>query len=399
MLPWLLWVGLFAGTSLGQSMFTQGQKWQIILTGQPDMTKSPLPPTDAPVWDIDLFDNDLATITALKAQGKVVICYFSAGTWEDWRDDAKDFPAADIGKVLPEWPNEKWIRTGSAKIRDIMAKRIKIAADKGCDALDPDNTDGYQNDNGLNLKNTDLIDYMRWLQKNASAYGMKIGLKNSLDILNTVAPIMDFAVNEQCAQLTECFAYNQFLASGKPVFHIEYPSKLNPVPDAEKRNFCNNNSTGVNGMSTVLKNLTLNGLTIYCDGSQVDTPTKGGTGPGRPPRPTSRPTSMPTSRPTSRPTSMPPSIPPNPSTTSTSRPPTSTPGNGGGGGCRQKHWDQCGGQDWKGCTVCEVGYTTFSVPRLVNAFVSLTPAFNLAVPLSMPGSIAAMVLPVSMKVS
>lgn len=104
------------------------------------MSKMPLAPTDAPVWDIDLFDNPASTMATLKASGKIVICYFSAGTAEDWRDDYRDFAAADLGKVLPEWPNEKWIRTGSQSIRNIIAKRIKLAADKGCDAIDPDNT-------------------------------------------------------------------------------------------------------------------------------------------------------------------------------------------------------------------------------------------------------------------
>jgi hypothetical protein len=140
MLPWVLYAVLLVSPAVGEVTFSRGQKFQIILTGTPDTSRSPLPPIDAPVWDVDLFDNDAATIKALKASGKIVICYFSAGTWEDWRDDAKDFPAADLGKVLPEWPNEKWIRTGSTKIRDIMAKRIKIGADKGCDAIDPDNT-------------------------------------------------------------------------------------------------------------------------------------------------------------------------------------------------------------------------------------------------------------------
>lgn len=159
MLAPLLWAALFVTPSWAQSQFIRGQKWQIVLTGVPDVSKSPLPPTDAPVWDIDLFDSDAATIAALKAAGKIVICYFSAGgifsnvdievflsltcsnsgTVEDWRADAKDFPSGDVGKVLPEWPNEKWIRTGSTKVRDIMASRIKLAGDKGCDAIDPDN--------------------------------------------------------------------------------------------------------------------------------------------------------------------------------------------------------------------------------------------------------------------
>ena len=79
MLTSLLWATLFAAPSWAQSPFAAGQKWQIVLTGVPDTTKSPLPPTDAPVWDIDLFDSDASTIAALQASGKIVICYFSAG--------------------------------------------------------------------------------------------------------------------------------------------------------------------------------------------------------------------------------------------------------------------------------------------------------------------------------
>lgn len=144
MLCRVFWAALLASSlSSAQVQFQKGQKWQIILGGVPDVSKAPLPPTDAVVWDVDLFDNDAASIKTLKATGDIVICYFSAGTVEDWRDDVKDFPGADVGKVLPEWPNEKWIRTGSSKVRDIMAKRIKIAGDKGCDAIDPDNVGTY----------------------------------------------------------------------------------------------------------------------------------------------------------------------------------------------------------------------------------------------------------------
>ncbi|KAF2847813.1 carbohydrate-binding module family 1 protein [Plenodomus tracheiphilus IPT5] len=346
--------------------FSRGQKFQIVLLGVPDVSKMPLAPTDAPVWDIDLFDSPASTITSLKTSGKNVICYFSAGTGEDWRDDYKDFSSADLGKVLPQWPNEKWIRTGSPQIRKIMAKRIKLAADKGCDAIDPDNTDGYQNDNGLNLKNTDAVAYMRWMHDEAAKYGMQIGLKNSLDILNDVSSFVDFAVNEQCAQLGECSTYANFLASGKPVFQIEYPQPLN----AQAVNGVSCKGPSVAGLSTILKDLTLNGIAYYCDGSYVNTPTVGGTSPPRPslpPKPsTTRPIPTPprsSSIPLKPSTSTPrPSTTPRPTPTktpsatlSTSRP-TSTPG-GGGGGCRAKHWDQCGGNNWKGCTVCEAGFT------------------------------------------
>jgi hypothetical protein len=192
---------------------------------------------------------------------------------------------------------------------------------------------------------------MRWMQKEAAKHNMKIGLKNSLDIIADLAPIMDFAVNEQCAALSECGAYAPMLALNKPVFHIEYPNPLN----AQAANGVSCKGLGVLGTDTILKDLKLNGLTYYCDGSFVDTPTIGGTSPPRPPQPSPRPSST-------RPGVPSPSLTRSSTTlrlsktSSTARPPTSTPG--GGGGCRSKHWDQCGGNDWKGCTVCEVSEIT-----------------------------------------
>jgi len=51
------------------------------------------------------------------------------------------------------YPDEQWnewwldIKTPSCveNIREIMSARIKTAKDKGCDAVDPDNMDGYAN--------------------------------------------------------------------------------------------------------------------------------------------------------------------------------------------------------------------------------------------------------------
>jgi hypothetical protein len=196
---------------------------------------------------------------------------------------------------------------------------------------------------------------MRFLRTEALKYNMQIGLKNSLDILADVSTFVDFAVNEQCAQLGECQTYANFLALNKPVFHIEYPQPLN----AQAVNGPSCNGVGVVGLSTILKTLQLDGITYYCDGSFADTPTVGGTRPpkpSQPPKPSSTrpiPTSQSSARSstTERPITTPrPTT--TPSRTSSTQRPTSTPG--GGGGCRSKHWDQCGGQNWNGCTVCEV---------------------------------------------
>ena len=118
--------------------FTVGQTFQIVLSNILDMSQ-PLTP-NAAVWDIDLWDNDIATMSALKAMGKIVVCYFSAGTYEDWRSDASQFVSQDLGLGLALWPGERWLNISSPRVRAIMTSRIQLAKSKGCDAIDPDNT-------------------------------------------------------------------------------------------------------------------------------------------------------------------------------------------------------------------------------------------------------------------
>lgn len=118
--------------------------WQIVLQ-DPIMISSDNTTTDPDVeiFDIDLFENSNATISLLKGLGKKVICYFSGGSYEPNRPDSSQFASADIGKALDGWPDEKWVDIRSDNIRTIMANRIALASEKGCDAVDPDNVDGY----------------------------------------------------------------------------------------------------------------------------------------------------------------------------------------------------------------------------------------------------------------
>jgi hypothetical protein len=121
-----------------------GDTWQIILSHPPLLSPSAKSTTpDVSIFDIDLFDTPVATIQQLHALGKKVICYFSAGSYEEWRSDAKDFKSEDLGKALNGWPGEKWLQLGSQNVRSIMKKRIDIAKEKGCDGVDPDNVDAY----------------------------------------------------------------------------------------------------------------------------------------------------------------------------------------------------------------------------------------------------------------
>lgn len=123
-----------------------GASWQIMLKNPPALDESASVVTpDVDVYDIDLFDSDEAVISALKQLDKRVICYFSAGSFEDWRPDKDSFKSDDLGNDLDGWPGEKWLDVRSDNVRSIMSSRIQMAAEKGCDAIDPDNTDGYVN--------------------------------------------------------------------------------------------------------------------------------------------------------------------------------------------------------------------------------------------------------------
>ncbi|MBK1615039.1 endo alpha-1,4 polygalactosaminidase [Rubrivivax gelatinosus] len=190
--------------------------WTIQLTGTPDTALA------VRVYDLDLFDTPQATIASLQAQGRAVVCYFSAGSAEDWREDYASFTAADKGHALDGWPGENWLDTRSANVRSIMVARLQLARDKGCDAVDPDNVDGWSNDTGFALDAASQLDYNRFLATQAHALGLKVGLKNDVGQLAALAPDFDFAINEQCFFYAECDGYAAFTGSGKPVFNIEY---------------------------------------------------------------------------------------------------------------------------------------------------------------------------------
>lgn len=193
-----------------------GTSWQWQLSGAVDTS------FDVAMYDIDLFDNDAATIQALRADGRVVICYFSAGSYEDWREDAADFPQSALGAPLDDWEGEWWLDITDETVRQIMTARLDLAAAKGCDGVEPDNMDGYANDNGLGLSADDQLDYNRFIADQAHARGLSVGLKNDVDQVEELVDRFDWALNEECHAYDECDLYDAFIEAGKAVFNAEY---------------------------------------------------------------------------------------------------------------------------------------------------------------------------------
>ena len=181
---------------------------------------------DVTVYDIDLFDRPATTIEQLHHEGRRVVCYFSAGSSESWRPDFRRFQAADMGAGLDGWPGERWLDTRSQNVRAIMADRVRLAASKGCDGVEPDNVDAYSNRNGLGLSADQQYDYNLYLAQQAHAAGLAVGLKNDVDQVRSLEAQFDFAVNESCHEYGECEAYAVFTAAGKPVFNAEYAARF-----------------------------------------------------------------------------------------------------------------------------------------------------------------------------
>jgi hypothetical protein len=209
-----------------------GTSWHWQLVGTVDKS------VDAKMFDIDLFDNTAANIASLKAKGKVVICYFSAGSYEDWRPDADDFPDSALGSKMDGW-NEQWLDIRSQGVRSVMAKRLDLAKSKGCDGVEPDNVDGFENNTGFSLKASDQIAYNTFLAQEAHKRGLSVGLKNNPSQAQQLEPHFDWALNEECLQYNECSKLSAFINAGKAVFHVEYTpaSKSSVCPKVQPLSF------------------------------------------------------------------------------------------------------------------------------------------------------------------
>ena len=232
-----------------------GTTWQWQLRGVLDTT------VDVAMYDVDLLDTPAETVAALQTDGRVVICYFSAGSQEDWRADAGRFTASEVGRSLEGWPGERWLDIRTDNVRAIMRKRLDLAVSKGCDGVEPDNVDGYANDSGFDLTEDDQLAFDRFLATEAHARGLSVGLKNALDLVDALEPDFDWALNEECVAWNECAALRPFVDAGKAVFHVEYVDDTADGP-ALRDTACADATTA--GFSTLIKTWALEAWFLAC---------------------------------------------------------------------------------------------------------------------------------------
>ncbi|KAA0233590.1 MAG: endo alpha-1,4 polygalactosaminidase [Actinobacteria bacterium] len=195
-----------------------GLSWQWQLSDLPVDTS-----VEADMYDIDLFENTESVVDELHDMGRRVVCYVSVGTWEPGRPDSGEFPDEVIGKPLDDFPDERWLDIRRLDVLGpIIEARFEQCAEKGFDAVEPDNVDGYQNDSGFDLSAEDQLAFNRFVAGTAHERGLAVGLKNDLDQVPDLVDEFDFAVNEECVEFDECMLLTPFIDADKAVFHVEY---------------------------------------------------------------------------------------------------------------------------------------------------------------------------------
>lgn len=207
-------------------------RWAIQYGGPLDV------PDGVDVVDLDMEETPASVIADLHDDGLRVVCYIAAGSWEPYRSDSDRFPDEILGEVYVGFEDERWLDIRSPALRPILTDRIERSAEKGCDAVDPDNVHGYEVDTGFPLTADDQLAFNRWLFAEVHRHGMAVGLKNDIHQAAELVDEVEFHVNEECMQFDECELLQPFVDAGKPVWSIEYQGDPDEVcAEAERLGF------------------------------------------------------------------------------------------------------------------------------------------------------------------
>lgn len=162
------------------------------------------------------------------ARGLYNICYVNA--FQAQPDEQDDWPADLLlrdkkGKVVVDgdW-DEALLDIGTPAKRERVADRVDEwidgCADKGYDAVEPDNFDSFTRSRGL-LSAADATAFIRLLSDHAHSRGLAIGQKNTVELAGQRGRTgLDFAVAEECGEYDECGEYAE--AFDDRVVVIEY---------------------------------------------------------------------------------------------------------------------------------------------------------------------------------
>jgi hypothetical protein len=173
-------------------------------------------------YDVDGFETSKTQVSALREKGVHVICYIDVGTAEDFRPDYGEFPKSLLGRSNG-WPGERWIDIRQLSIVEpIMFARFQMCAEKGFQAVEPDNIEAYANRSGFPITAQQQLTFNTWVAEAVHSLGMAVLQKNDGQQSGELEPYFDGALSEQCNQYSECASFKAYLAAGKPMLNAEY---------------------------------------------------------------------------------------------------------------------------------------------------------------------------------
>ncbi len=236
-----------------------GWDWQIGASGDSNVTV----PAGVTLLDLDGFNISASKIASLKAQGIYTVCYIDAGSYEDGRPDSGLYPAylkiykdvqwnewfLDVKDVFrPIQPagtqlvNNQWVDASGKPLTGmptagafalLLETRFKMCADKGFDALEPDNLQNDENAGGK-VSLQEQIDFNGWVADTAHKYNLAAFQKNGPDKIllkdktgKMMVEKFDAILNEECQTNSECPPLAEYVKRGKLALNAEYAGTLN----------------------------------------------------------------------------------------------------------------------------------------------------------------------------
>ncbi|MDT4919502.1 MAG: hypothetical protein QOI15_404 [Pseudonocardiales bacterium] len=181
-----------------------------------------------PAAGVEIVDRDRH---AAPAAGRYNICYVNAfqaqpGQLGWWRREHRRLLLHDSAghEVVDRGWNEVLLDVGTPANRRALAgvigRWIDGCAQRGFQAIEPDNLDSYTRSRGL-LQASDAVAFAAKLTARAHEDGLRIAQKNAVELAGRRSRTgFDFAIAEECQVYHECRGYTR--RYGDAVIEIEY---------------------------------------------------------------------------------------------------------------------------------------------------------------------------------
>ncbi len=198
----------------------------------PDGRTAPAPV----IYDIDGIINPASTVTALKDEGKHVVCYIEVGAAGNYYSAASEgvdttyydqLSDADVfGNKVPGYPEYYLDIRSPATVSIIESMIDQQCAAKGFNAVETDIDEEYGDNSGFPLTRAEEETYMTTLADYMHGLGLGWWIKNpddtgSATYATDMFPLADAVLTEQCNQYSSCGNLSAYLGK-KAVFNAEY---------------------------------------------------------------------------------------------------------------------------------------------------------------------------------